>query len=541
MVSINGQSKGNVCQKRSYYDSYNRISSQTGEKICQKVGYDLLENIDRLGDDVYGKYSFVSSYYSRLYYLRLNPSGEDFDYSISSSCYERSYYTFISCSCGAGFYNSTEGCLKCPAGSSSPPHSPICHCPAGTHWTRGYCKQCPANTYSPANSTECTQCPTGAHSRPGSEVCLCGDGLRMTGEGQCEACASGNYSYTDSNTCSECPVGSTSVSPQGFCTCPAGMRWEFNLSGVLPPEQGQPYGGITPEQQAGYCVDCEPNSYSKVNSTQCSDCPCHSYSPSKSHRCFCEPGFRWVEVNITSNHTDLNNTTHHTTPHHNTTHNTTTHNTTHLLDYCDICPENHYSKYGAVNCTQCPHFKASTPGSEYCYRCTLGEYWENHTCVQCPAHLYGDGVHCNKCPDGFEVLRGFCYRSAREEGDDGGHTEKVVNEVASSSTASYFGAVFTTVLLYFGYSKREVLKNILNELRVSLLGLRVSVNGTVQEGVQVNVGFTDLRGRHGEREVGSQEEDEEDKEEEDLMEDEDQGLCFQAPPTLEIEEHVYSE
>ena len=361
----------------------------------------------------------------------------------------------------------------------------------------------------------------------------------MTNESLCEPCASGNYSYADSNTCSVCPEGSTSVSHQGFCTCPAGQRWEFNLSGVVPPIDGQPYGGLTPDQQAGYCVDCEPNNYSKVNSTQCTKCPRHSQSFSNSHRCFCEPGFKWVEVNITSNHTDNN----HTTPQ------PTTHNTTHaLLDYCDICPENYFSKYGAVNCTQCPHFKASTPGSEYCYRCTLGEYWVNHTCVQCPAHLYGDGVHCNRCPEGFAVLNGFCYRSRGSDGgnSDQGHTEKSVgekNEAASSSAASYFGAVFTAVLLFFGYSKRDVMKKFLEGLKVSLTGLRVSVNGTVQEGVQVNVGFTDLRERDGERVVVSEEEEdvEEEEEEEDLVDDEGQGLCFKAPPTLEIEENVYSE
>ena len=88
------------------------------------------------------------------------------------------------------------------------------------------------------------------------------------------------------------------------------------------------------------------------------------------------------------------------------------------------------------------------------------------------------------------------------------------------------------------------MKKFLEGVKVSLIGLRVSVNGTVQEGVQVNVGFTDLRERDGERVVVSEEdeeEEEEEEEEEDLVDDEGQGLCFKAPPTLEIEENVYSE
>ena len=43
-------------------------------------------------------------------------------------------------------------------------------------------------------------------------------------------------------------------------------------------------------------------------------------------------------------------------------------------------------------------------------RCTLGEYWENHTCYKCPEDLYGDGVQCHKCPPGFKVDKGFCHK-----------------------------------------------------------------------------------------------------------------------------------
>ena len=546
MVSINGGSMGNVCQYRSYNDY--TITAETGEEVCKKAGYSSLEKIDYLGNGARyssSKYRFATDYYPKMYNLRWSESRNDFTYYSSSSCSGSYYYTFISCQCEAGFYNSTLGCMKCPAGSTSPAHSSICHCPAGTHWTQGYCKPCPKNTYSPANSTECTACTLGANSNPGSEICLCDDGLYMNEEGLCKPCGNGNYSYSDSNFCSVCPEGSTAGVYQGFCTCPAGQRWEFNLlgEGVLPPKQGDlpPAQGAQLQregrlhwEQAGFCVECEPNHYSKVNSTYCSACPDQSTSPSNSSRCFCKPGYKWVEMNATyTNHTMHNRTVHNHTMHNHTKHNRTAHNYTTLHDYCEICPENYYSKYGAVNCTQCPHFKAAVPGSEYCYRCTLGQFWENHTCVQCPEHLFGDGVHCNHCPDGFKVQHGFCYKSWEGTGEEIVAERSVgMSQVVESSSASYFGAVFTTVLLFFGYSKRDVLKQL-------LMGLKVSIKGTVEDGVDVSVRFDDLMARAGEREVRSEDEAEEDEEEEEFSEDGD--VCCRVSPAQQIEENVYSE
>ena len=75
----------------------------------------------------------------------------------------------------------------------------------------------------------------------------------------------------------------------------------------------------------------------------------------------------------------------------------------HNRNSCEICPENTFSKFGAVECEKCPQFKVAAPGADYCYKCTLGEYWENHKCLPCPENLYGDGVHCFPCPDGFQA------------------------------------------------------------------------------------------------------------------------------------------
>ena len=82
---------------------------------------------------------------------------------------------------------------------------------------------------------------------------------------------------------------------------------------------------------------------------------------------------------------------------------------------------------GSLNCTQCPQFKTASPGSEYCYRCTLGQYWENHSCIQCPDHLYGDGVHCNLCPKGFQAEKGFCFK-LRDQSDELSRLEELQEE-----------------------------------------------------------------------------------------------------------------
>ena len=49
------------------------------------------------------------------------------------------------------------------------------------------------------------------------------------------------------------------------------------------------------------------------------------------------------------------------------------------------------------------------------YRCTLGEYWKNDTCLKCPEHQYGDGVYCHVCPPGFQVDQGFCHKDLTQK------------------------------------------------------------------------------------------------------------------------------
>ena len=71
-------------------------------------------------------------------------------------------------------------------------------------------------------------------------------------------------------------------------------------------------------------------------------------------------------------------------------------------------------------------------------RCTLGEYWENHTCNKCPHHLYGDGVQCLKCPPGFQVDRGFCHKDL---------TQKIV--VASVAALLSLGCIVTAMVLFY--------------------------------------------------------------------------------------------
>lgn len=76
------------------------------------------------------------------------------------------------------------------------------------------------------------------------------------------------------------------------------------------------------------------------------------------------------------------------------------------------------------------------------FRCTLGEYWENHTCNQCPEHLYGDGVQCSVCPEGFQVDQGFCHK-------------KLTEKTAVAAFVTLFLFVCATVSAVVGYRVRE--------------------------------------------------------------------------------------
>ena len=126
------------------------------------------------------------------------------------------------------------------------------------------------------------------------------------------------------------------------------------------------------------CLECPVDHYNdKTNQTTCIPCPIYATSLSGPQLCSCEAGYK------------LLNTSH-----------------------CEVCPENHFSESGARSCTRCPHFEAAAPGSDSCYSCTLGEFWENGRCLKCPAHLYGDGISCLECLGGFEAEQGFCYRVA---------------------------------------------------------------------------------------------------------------------------------
>ena len=154
-----------------------------------------------------------------------------------------------------------------------------------------------------------------------------------------------------------CPDNTTSVPYQAFCSCSPGTAWDFTLES---------------------CQACPADHYNLYsNMTSSVPCPSNSNSNPGAVSCSCHAGYKLI-----------NNST------------------------CEMCPENTISSSGSLTCSPCPHFKVAAPGSEFCYKCTFGEYWENHQCLPCPDHLYGDGVHCLACPDGFSVLAGFCYKTA---------------------------------------------------------------------------------------------------------------------------------
>ena len=250
-----------------------------------------------------------------------------------------------------------EECWKCPPDTTSTPGSTLCECAAGHYFSQGYCKTCPVNTSSPGNTSHCETCPAGSSSSPGAEQCDCTGGLFMNTSGYCQPCPGGSYSYKGSRSCSPCPGEYTSGTYRSHCVCPAGLYWNFAVSN---------------------CVECSLNQYNdQINQTDCQKCPANSSSQPGSAKCSCKAGYKFLNAS-----------------------------------HCEICPENHYSTAGSETCEPCPHFKAAAPGSEYCYRSTLGQYWENHTCIQCPEHLYGDGVSCLPCPGEFQVDQGLCYKVA---------------------------------------------------------------------------------------------------------------------------------
>ena len=177
--------------------------------------------------------------------------------------------------------------------------------------------------------------------------------------GECKICPDNFYSYSGATNCTACPENTNSTGYHGYCSCPLGHHWDYG---------------------AKNCRKCAVGYFMNVtNSTECMKCPENSKSWSGSSKCFCESGFKMI------------------TSHSNET-------------MCEICPENHFSSFGSRKCKRCAHFKAAKPGSAHCYRCTLGQYWENHACLQCPDHLFGDGISCHNCPRGFRAQGGFCYR-----------------------------------------------------------------------------------------------------------------------------------
>lgn len=300
---------------------------------------------------------------------------------MSYGCYSWRYHTYLSCICEEGYHTSGQGCWKCPDGLTSRRGSDQCDCPAGQQWAHGDCRTCPEDTFSLINSTSCTDCPGGSYASAGSENCKCTGGLYMSQNRTCAICPVNHYSYEGQTNCIACPADLQSSTYQSFCTCAAGKYWSFARHN---------------------CFQCPENYYSPSNSTSCTPCPENSISSNPmSGYCNCSAGYKWVSHR------------------------------------CEICPNNYFSKFGADKCTQCPHFKASGAGSEYCYRCTLGYSWLNETCQRCPLHLYGDGIHCNKCPPGFLVDQGFCYKQQ------------------SHSLIVYIASVLSSLLLMLCWKKRK--------------------------------------------------------------------------------------
>ena len=164
--------------------------------------------------------------------------------------------------------------------------------------------------------------------------------------------------YKTSSGCSDCPDRSTSQAGSTSCQCQTGKYW--SETDCLPCQSGtyENNGVCTPCPSGSYsqsgsskCEVCQTNYYSYIGSTNCTKCPSNYTSNPYQAFCVCPSGLFW---NVTE-------------------------------EDCLECPVDHYNDMtNQTTCIPCPTHQTAAPGSDSCYSCTLGEFWENDTCLKCP-------------------------------------------------------------------------------------------------------------------------------------------------------------
>ena len=73
---------------------------------------------------------------------------------------------------------------------------------------------------------------------------------------------------------------------------------------------------------------------------------------------------------------------------------------------CIQCPSNTYIfGKGMKECTTCPGFSVSDPGSTFC-NCEAGYFWDNESCLLCPKTYVSKkgALQCTRCPSGSIAL-----------------------------------------------------------------------------------------------------------------------------------------
>jgi hypothetical protein len=149
--------------------------------------------------------------------------------------------------CGAGTYQTDNGCTSCPAGTFNAFSRVVSctPCPAGTISVAGSisntaCTKCPFSTVPDPTQTECVPCPPSTTAPDGSATCIpCREG--QTNDGRfldCYDCPPGYYRQAHMLECQRCNPG------------------------TYQPNQGQ-----------AYCIRCRQNFYSNTSgATECTHC-----------------------------------------------------------------------------------------------------------------------------------------------------------------------------------------------------------------------------------------------------------------------------
>lgn len=337
--------------------------------------------------------------------------------------------------CDPGYFSNVSGstsCSPCPAGTALNLQNPLegCQvCPKGKFSASQAsfdCDECPLGKYSSiAGMTTCDYCSRGKYQKfSGSSHCeVCSPGFFASSIGnslctpcdlgkysprssswKCDSCFPGEYQpFSGASTCLSCPQGKA-ISDFASVSCTAcGVGRFANISGLsscLSCSEGkyQPLGeqqiclvcpvGKFSSKEAASCSDCSPRSVAPFPEMKsCVPCPDNSDTNSERSLCVCEAGYYAIEKTVTVNNESV------------------------LLAECIECPlgavcENAGVRWETLETR--PGWWRADRNSTTFYQCQLVDHCVGGLTGQCGGNR--DGVLCNKCREGYEVVGAVCRK-----------------------------------------------------------------------------------------------------------------------------------